>query len=266
MIPLRESATFLQKTPVEAVWGIGPQTSALLKAYGIRTALDFAKKDEAWVRSKVAKPYQETWQELNGVAVNQLDLEGRKSYQSISKTKTFTPPSTDPSFILAQLSKNVENACIKARRWNLVTPRVFFFLKTQDFRYHSCEVKLLRPTNLPHEILGEIRKHVPKVFKKRVQYRASGIVLCELAESVSTQFDLFGAVQKSEALTAVYKSVDEMSAKFGKHAVFLGSSWREMKFASHLGERGDTAERVSKLFKGETKRRRLAIPLLGEAK
>lgn len=264
LIPLSAAPQFLSKLPVGGVWGIGPNTSAYLAKFGVRSAHDFARKDEAWVKAHLSKPFQETWRELNGEVAHELDVDGRQTYQSISKTKTFTPPSTDLSFICAQLSKNVENACIKARRWNLSTSKVFFFLKTQDFKYHGCEVKLPRQTNMPHEILEELKNHIPKAYRAGQLYRATGIVLCELEENKHVQLDLFGETKKSEAQAEVFKSVDEIAEKYGKHAVFLGSSFRAMTFASHLGERGDVTKRVRTLFKGETKRRRLAIPLLGE--
>jgi len=266
LIPLREAHTFLSQLTVDKVWGIGPNTTAYLHKFGIRTADDFVRQDEAWVEAHLSKPFVETWRELKGEVVFELNVEGKQTYQSISKTKTFTPPSTDPSFVLAQLSKNVENACIKARRWSLVTSKIFFFLKTQDFYYHSCEVVLPRPTALPHEMLAEIRKHIAKVFKKGTEYRATGVVLCELTENVGTQLDLFGAVERSRALAKVFTSVDEIAETYGKHAVFLGSSFKAMKFAAHAGERGDVAKRTTNLFKGETLRRRLAIPMLGEVR
>jgi DNA polymerase-4/DNA polymerase V len=266
MIPLSDSSVFLAKTPVEAVWGIGPNTSALLNKFGVRTALDFAKKPEAWVKDHVSKPYFETWQELNGVVANELDTIGRKGYQSISKTKTFTPPSTNATFVYAQLSKNIENACIKARRWNLVSPVIYFFLKTQDFRYHGYEIKFSYPTNIPQDILKEVSRYFPKIFKKGIQYRATGITLMGLAESGIAQLDLFGAVQKSEGIRRVFENVDKISEKYGKHVLFLGSSFAAMTHTAHLGDRGDVAARVSSLFKGESTRRRLAIPMLGEVK
>jgi len=264
IIPLRDATRFLRALPVENVWGIGPNTTAYLAQFGVKTALDFARKDETWVRARLSKPFQDTWKELNGEMVHELNVDGRQSYQSIAKTKTFTPPSSDPAFVFAQLSKNVENACSKARRWNLVSPRVFFFFKTQDFRYHGCEVKLARATALPTEVLGEIKKHVPKAWKKNTLYRATGVALLDLAEEGGGQLDLFGAVQKSEALAKVYASMDEVAKKYGKHAVFLGSSFRAMTFAAHVGARGDTAARTQNLFKGETKRCRLSVPMLGD--
>lgn len=241
-IPLTEAPKFLEKITVDKVWGIGPNTTAYLNKLGIRTAGEFARTHEAWVRAHLSKPFVETWQELNGVVMNELNVAGRESYQSISKTKTFTPTSTDLTFISAQLSKNVENACIKARRWNLVTSKIVFFLKTQDFRYNSAEVLLQRATAMPNDILNEIEKYIPSVFKKGEEYRATGIVLCELCEQ-KPQLDLFGSVEKSEARLNVFRSVDEMDEKYGKHTVYLGSSFVAIK---------------------PSVRRRLALPLLGE--
>ena len=48
----------------------------------------------------------------------------------------------------------------------------------------------------------------------------------------------------------------------GIHTVFLGSSFLAQKFAQHLGVRGDEPQRRRQLFKGETKRQRLGIPML----
>jgi DNA polymerase-4/DNA polymerase V len=263
-ISLKDAPQYLRQIPAGAVWGIGPNTSAYLAKYGVRTALDFAKKDEVWVRARLSKPFVETWRELNGEAAYELDTAGRATYQSISKTKTFTPPSSDPTFVLSQLSKNVENACIKARRWKLASTRIFFFLKTQDFQYRGCEVRLPRATALPHELLRAIKMHVPSVWRGGLAYRATGIILLDLVGDADTQLDLFGAAEESRAVARVYERMDEIAEKYGKHAVFLGSSWKAMTYAAHAGDRGDIAKRATTLFKGETARRRLGVPMLGE--
>ena len=267
VIALRDAPQYLGKTPAGSVWGIGPNTAAYLKKYGIHTAQDFAQKDEVWVRRMLSKPYVEIWKELNGDVVDELNVRGRHTYQSLSKTKTFTP-SYDPTFVYAQLSKNIENACIKARRWHLASPEIFFFLKTQDFKYHGYEIKLSHPTCVPQDVLREVSKYFPIVFKRGVLYRATGIVLLKLADNSSAQLDLFGAVQESEGFKRVFESVDALSEKYGKHAVFLGSSFSAIRgFASGTKVQNlsvDAPDRVTNLFRGETARRRLAIPSLGE--
>lgn len=264
VITLTDAPSFLRKTSIENIWGIGSNTAAYLNQYGVRTAFDFVAKDKTWVTSMLSKPFVEIWHELRGDVVYELTTERKESYQSISKTKTFTPPSRDQKFVFSQLSKNIENACIKARRWNLASPEIFFFLKTQDFKYHGYEITLSHPSNVPQDILRAVSDFFAQVYKKGELYRATGVTLTKLRKDESAQLDLFGNVMATQGLKQVFESVDELSEKYGKHAVFLGSSFEAMKFGAHLGERGDMPERATHLFKGETVRRRLAIPSLGE--
>jgi len=263
-IPAGNIRPHLACTPAGYVWGIGPNSAAYLGQYGIKTALDFAEKDEAWVRAHVGKPLFELWRELNGEATYEFTTEHKSTYQSIQKTRTFTPPSRDARFVFSQLSKNIENACIKARRWGLASPEVFFFLKTQDFKYHGCEIKLPNATSVPQDILRAVTEQFPGVYRTNALYRATGITLMKLRSADSVQLDLFGAAKKSEAIRHVFESVDELSERYGKHVVFLGSSFTAMTHLSHAGERGELTKRQQVTFKGEGSRRRLGLPLLGE--
>ena len=142
--------------------GIGSQTSAYLKQHGIVTSLQYARQSKEWIDAHMSKPYREIWQELRGDFVYPLTLEEKHDYQSISKTKTFTPPSKDPEFVFAQLSKNIENACIKARRHKLAPKKIFFFLKSQEFRYAGLELTLTSPLSAPNEIVRLVRESFGK--------------------------------------------------------------------------------------------------------
>ncbi len=264
-IPLYKAHEYLIKLPIQKIWGIGSQTSALLNKYGIKTAYDFATKEEIWVEQHLSKPYKETWHELRGVVMFELNLEKKHVYQSISKTKTFTPPSNNKAYVFSQLSKNIENACIKARRHHLVTPEVYFFLKTQDFKYYGMEVKLSQAVSTPQDIIKMIVKPFEMLFKPNILYRSTGIILGKLSENTTVQMDLFGQALSVQKTKIIYDFVDSLSVKFGKHAVFLGSSFHAMIAHSHQGERKEVTQRSMDLFKGETKRKRLRLPMLGEA-
>jgi DNA polymerase-4/DNA polymerase V len=259
-----EIENYTKKLLVGKIWGIGPQTSAYLNKHGIITAFDFANKNPDWVIEHTAKPFVEIWHELRGDFIYPLNLEIKHDYQSISKTKTFTPPSTDRQFIYSQLSKNVENACIKMRRHGLATKRIFFFLKTQDFHYHSLELDLLHITSAPQEILSEICNKFDKVYHKDILYRATGVVLIDLVDCNNVQLDLFCGSQKNDKWRDIYFQIDKIDEKFGKHSVFLGSSMQAINGVQYRGDRADFAKRRSNLFRGENKRQRLGIPMLGE--
>jgi hypothetical protein len=67
--------------------------------------------------------------------------------------KTFSPPSSDRAVVFAQLSKNLENACIKARRYKLAARGIIIFFRQHDFRDHGLEIRFSRATAFPHELL-----------------------------------------------------------------------------------------------------------------
>ncbi|MFZ2969841.1 MAG: DNA polymerase IV [Minisyncoccia bacterium] len=260
----RDIHLYLNKTPIGKVWGIGPQTSAYLNKFGIITALQFAEKEKEWVKEKLTKSHHEIWRELRGEAVFELNPGRKSNYRSISKTKTFTPASNDKSFILSQLSRNVENACIKLRRYKLETKRMFFYLKTQDFRYCGTEIKLGISTASPNQILRIIGDHFEKIFDSQKLFRASGVILSDLAVQKEKQLDLFGGSVNEEKFAKIFESIDEISKRYGKHSAFLGSSFLAMNNRQHKNERGVESERKSKLFKGETRRKKLGFPMLGD--
>ena len=256
MIPGNHIHEVLAKTPVGNVWGIGPNTTAFLNARGIRTAYDFVLKDEKWITDNLSKPFYETWKELSGQMVFQLSEEKKGGQKSISKTHTFVP-SSDPNFIFAQLSKNIENACIKARRFNLASSKIFIFLKTQEFKFYGTEFTLTQPTNLPQPMLELAEQVFRKLYRPHTLYRASGVVLAELHENKEHQADLFDESVRIKKLEEVYESVDELTKRYGKHAVFLASTMP----ALHHYRDDDDEDAVSTRSVGRYKS--MGLPVLG---
>ncbi len=262
LIPGRDIHLYLDKLPVEEVWGIGPNTAAFLGKFGITTALQYARKDEKFIQKYLSKPYQEIWHELNGRSVYPVVTETKQTYQSISKTKTFTPPSNDEAFVYAQLSKNLENACIKARRYKLAATRLIVFLRRQDFKDSGVEIKLSSPTVYPVNLFSALRKGFNSVFNSRELYRQTGVVLAGLVSEDRIQHTLFDDIPKIEKLEKIYSAVDRLSERFGKHTLQHAASLPAKLQAQHEGERGDVAQRKVSLFKGENRRRRLGLPML----
>ena len=261
MIPGMDIHLYLQKLPIEKVWGIGSNTSAYLRKFGIMTALDFARKGEELVKERLSKPYREIWQELNGHSVYPVVTETKSSYKSISKAKTFTPPSQDEAFVFAQLAKNLEAACIKARRYKLSASRLILFLRTQDFMSAGVELLLDRPSAFPSELFGPLKEGFKTMFHSGTSYRQTGVVLAGLKPEGDVQYSLFDDTLKIEKMAQVYSALDELSAKYGKYAVHHGASLPTKLQARHEGERGDVPVRLKELFKGENNRQRLGFPV-----
>lgn len=244
------------------IWGIGPQTASRLKKLDIKTALHFAQQTEECVKKHFSKPQLEIWQELRGQSVLPVETE-KRTPKSINKSKTFTPPSKKREYVFSQLSKNIENACIRARRHGLVSDTVTVFLKTQDFTVRSEKLTFSLPTQAAQEIITAAKPSFGTLFQQNALYRSTGVRLSNLQPRSSTQRDLFNNHQRVERHTSIADVMDKIDRKYGKHTIYLGSSMQAITGRSNEGERTTPAKRKQDLLRGETARRRIAIPYLG---
>jgi DNA polymerase-4/DNA polymerase V len=204
---------------------------------------------------------------MSGAYVFELVPGEHTPSHSIQKVKTFTPPSQDKAFVWAQLAKNAENACIRARKYQLAAQRVVIFLRSQHFRDVGHEVELSGPTHFPSDILKAVMPVFEDLFDPSVRYRATGVILLKLSEAYYGQLDLFGEAIRMQRLSNLYESIDTLREKYGKHTVFLGASYLAHTHAQHDSERGQVPERQRELLPGETSRKRLGIPMfMGEVR
>ena len=260
VIPGRRIAEYLRDLPVATIWGVGPATTAYLGKMGVKTALEFASLPEKTVQERLAKPGMEIWRELRGESVYPVSAEKKTAYASISKTKTFAPPTSDRKYLYAQLLRNLESACIKARRYGLAPRKIVSFLKTQNFDTEGSEMRLDRPSAYPVEIAPVLMEQFEILYRQGELYRATGVVLADLVSTDVTQYSLFENPLKAEKIKDLYGAMDNLSNKYGKHTLHLG--------ASHLlevrgkGKRGNPTVREQTRLYGETRRRHLGLPLV----
>jgi len=251
---------FLRELPVEKVWGIGQATTNHLWKLGVTTALDLARLPERRIAREFTKPGREIWHELRGDSVWPVVSEEKSTYASISKTKTFAPPTCNREYLFAQLLRNVESACIKARRYFLTPRRLAIFLKTNSFAIAGCEAKLLRPSAYPLELMGLLKQLFDSAYQDHVSYRATGVVLLDLLEDRYVQYSLFEDPVTIDKIEKVYAASDILSRKYGKHTLHLGASHPIDQFGK--GRRGTPTVREKTRLFGETKRKHLGLPIL----
>jgi len=237
VMPLSSITTFLRDLPIGKVWGIGSSTTIYLRKLGITTALDLATKSREWVAEHCDKPLAEIYEEFQGKFVKDFEPAERLP-SSIQDTGTFYPPTSDRTFLWSQLSCHVEDACARLRSQGLMALRASFFLKTQSFQYSREEVALPELLAEPDAILGAIRPHFDALYRGGLIYRATGISLSGLRTPESVTPSLFAVPQNVTASRIVHQAVDRVSRRFGKHAIFLGSSFKALKAEGERRGRG----------------------------
>lgn len=259
-IPGRQISHYLYDLPVEKVWGIGHAITSYLNKLNIKTALEFARMPEVDVKKRFTKPGVEIWKELRGESVCPVSPEEKSTYASICKSRTFSPPSSDEEYLYAHLLRNLESACIKARRYKLAAKRIVAYLRLNNYEHTGSEMRLDRPSNCPMEMSNLLQGLFVTLYKRDQLYRATGIVLLELKPDNTIQYSLFEDPLHAEKIQDIYEAMDELSSKYGKHVIHLG--------ASHLievrgkGRRGEPTVREQTRFRGETKRKHLPLPVI----
>ncbi len=260
-IPNRDIPTYLSELPIGKVWDIGPRTTDILVRLGIRTALDLARSDDARLDPFLSKPFREIRSELRGHSALPFEPGTRKIHYSVQKMKTFTPASNDPRFVFAQLAKNIESACMRARQYGLEARKVLFLLRTQSFEHRAVEVTLSRPSNFAHELLAVAKPAFDSLFSRGTFYRATMITLLDL-RTPDSQPDLFGTSLKVDGFRRIYEGIDAVRAKYGKHTIHFGPSFDALHSPQHKSSRGEAPTRARHLLRGESARKRLNIPML----
>ncbi|MGB4965868.1 MAG: DNA polymerase IV [Microgenomates group bacterium] len=224
VVPFENIESFLKEIAVEDIWGIGRATTKLLQNYRIKTAYDFYSKPEKFIQAVLTKPGIEIWKELHGEYIFKLDSAPKTLFQSISKTRTFSPPSSDKNFIFSQLITNLERACHKARLYGLYTNRFSIFLKGQDFSYVYGEVELMGRTASPTVVLKKVRPVFEKLFVNGKEYRATGAILLNLVPYGDEQESILENHVKKEKSRAIFESIDILSKRYGERVVKTGAT------------------------------------------
>lgn len=215
LIPGYKIEAFLSKVSLIKVWGIGPSTAAYLQKFGIKTALQFVNLPESLFQQKqpikLNKTIYEIWAELRGRMVYQINPEAKNHYQSISKTNTFRPPTTNSSFLWAHLQKNIENAFAKARQYGYFVKKMTIFLKTQQFRYLATEIKLTCKQQYPLLCREQIKTAFAKIYQSKTLYRTTGVILNELSQDAQQQGNLFDnrTTKSLPKIKALYQAISK---------------------------------------------------------
>lgn len=247
----------LQVTDTSQVWGFGKNTVSLLEKYGIRSALDYVLYPESFVKNILGKIGLEIHRELRGQLVYPITSEEKSSYVTMSKVKTFSPPSADRDFIYAQALKNLENVCSKARRYQLRAGKLYVLLRRRDFKNDAMEMRLSRSTYSTLDLVKPFTRLFNKIYHSGIYYRSTGVALGDLSAVNETQFNFFEdphLVMKREDLSL---SIDELNKKYGKNKIHLAES-----LFAHKDDNGHkTFMRAQEILKGENQKQRLSIPL-----
>lgn len=209
----------LKATNANEVWGIGYNTAALLKKYGINSAYEFVLQNDAWIQKLLGKRGLELKHELLGECRSPVD-NTEILPKSIQKTSSFAKATNDPQYIKSSLHYHVHRACKKMRGLGLRTKAVGVMLRTKDFQVFYNKVALTSATDWEFEIYEAVDRLFSQMFSPWFVYRSSGVTLENLHQEV--QLSLFNSQENQQKHSKLAHTWDKLEHKFGRNAITLG--------------------------------------------
>jgi len=252
---------FLKNVPLERVCGFGPNTVALLNKCGIYMVSDYVARPVGFSDKLLGKTGVELWYELCGNPIYKVCPGVKDKYLSISKTKTFVPPSCDKSLVKAHLMRNLESAFIKLRRHGLSTSSLTIYLRKSDFEGYYLEGRLDRHSSATLDFTGLCSRLFDALFVENAEYRATGVLLSDILPEGADNRTLFDDPAKIAKIADISKSIDVVNGVYGKYAVHLAAAHQALS-NKNPHPRNEPVRRKTELLKGETARKRLRIPRL----
>jgi len=247
----------LRRTPVDAVWGIGPGSAAKLQARGIATADDFTRMDESEVLRLLHKPGWATWRELRGGRMFPVDTAVKQRYASMMKGHTFAPPSGDPAFVYSESLRNLRAAFARLRRHGHLAREIGLCLRLRDYTGKTAAAPLPFPTCADSDATPALRALFDALLEPDAVYRSTRVWLGGLEPERGSQRDLFAETPDRRRRGELAATVDRLNRRYGRDTVAPAALLDGRLKPWH--PRDTQPERYDTPLDGETGRR-LAIP------
>ncbi len=213
----------LYKLPIGHVPGIGYRSVPKMNIHNIFTIHDFISKKHEYVMDMFSKPYQELHQELRGIGVKEFET-GVRIPQSISKIHAFRVPTSNPEYLLSELSRHSEIIARKLSRIDRGATRVRCGVKTFEEMTISEEFVLQVETRDPHVIYSVAEKLFWKIVNSHKKYRATYLVVSGLKEQ-DAQIGLFSSeTHNQQDMKQVLKTIKSIEDKYGIGTITRASS------------------------------------------
>ena len=207
---------FMSQFNCSDVWGIGRQTTKKLASYRIKTAADFMRKDDIWLKTNFGVTTMYCSWELNGHPVYSL-VSDKKPPKSIMVSRSFGVPLKTFDDILDPLLCFTVSAARQLRKANQAAKKITVFIatnrfETENYYSNSKDIYFDEPRFLDVDLMLSAKEALGTIFLGNRDYKKCGIILSELCDtSCGIQSSLF--FDRDDKKEAITKTVDNINAE-----------------------------------------------------
>ena len=176
--------TFLQKLPVDALWGVGPVTARRLRAVGIERLVDVRAAAEDVLRAAVGSSAEWLRKLANGI--DDRAVEPNRERKSIGCEETYARDLDDLERVREEIAALALSAARALERRNLLARTVTLKLRYATFETITRSETRRPPTSSADEIRERALALVEKTEAGRRPVRLLGVSLHGLATEAET--------------------------------------------------------------------------------
>ena len=141
---------FLQKLPVDALWGVGPVTAQRLRERGIERLVDVRTADETLLRDAVGSMTE--WLRQLAAGIDDREVEPNQEAKSSGTENTFASDLTDLGRIREEVDEMARDGAAWLERKSLLCRTVTLKVRYSDFTTITRSNTRPSPTRNPDEI------------------------------------------------------------------------------------------------------------------
>lgn len=237
-----EQQTWMARTSVEEVWGVGPRTVPKLEAMGIRTVLDLRNAPPKAIRGRFGVVLERTCYELGGVTCLALE-DAMEPRQQIMVSRSFGRTVTTLEELSEAVSTYVANAGEKLRLQGSEACVVNVFVLTNRFRPDEPQnnvskfVPLSQPTDDTLGLTKAVLAGLKAIYKPGFSYKKAGVVLTLLSEKAKHQPTLFGCALGQARSDSLMAAMDAVNRQFGRGVLRTGASGLSRPWSTRMCNR-----------------------------
>lgn len=216
LIPAEKTTQFLRLLPVGDIWGVGEQTQAALKKFGMETVAQLADLPLNRLERIIGRAHAHTLNRLaNGIDTRTVAPPAVE--KSISTENTFNTDLTDPIELHRLIVAYSHDCAQRLRKRNWICWNVAIKIRSADFTTVTRSKTLRRPTDLGTEIAAVAQSLLDAYGIPPGGIRLLGVKVDSL-QPTEQGIPLF-LDDDTEDNEKVERSMDAIKEKFGDSAV-----------------------------------------------
>lgn len=234
----------LRETAVGDVWGIGYNSTAKLKSYGMGTAWEFREhQNTPLIRALLTVTGERVRDELRGVSC--IEPAEMSEKHMISSTRSFGKRVYDRRELEEAVATYIGFATEKLRAQDSVARGLMVFLRTNPFDEREQFLRTSLQTFLPAYssdtgvFTTEAVELVRKMFRPGVGYKKAGIFLFDITPRLGMQLDLFAA---SEERSGLMRTMDDINRRWGRGTVRMAATGTKRDWRMLCEQRSDKTQ------------------------